>query len=91
MLNAYVDALGDDSGVDSLVDDNTDSARGDIPDTTSASMVVLVGHTLVDLTVGLDIHILSQLVGGQVGLSIDGTVFTESNSELVSGSSSVTV
>jgi hypothetical protein len=45
MLQANVKALSDETVPDLLVDDDTNSARGDVPHTTSASVIELVGHT----------------------------------------------
>jgi hypothetical protein len=44
MLQANVKALGNEAVSDLLVDDDTDSARGDVPHTTSASVIEFVGH-----------------------------------------------
>jgi len=47
MLQANVKVLSDETISDLLVDDDTNSARGDVshPHTTSASVTELVGHT----------------------------------------------
>ena len=44
VLETNVKALSDETVSNLLVDDDTDCARGDVPNTTSASMIELVGH-----------------------------------------------
>lgn len=46
---------------------HTDGALGDVPDATSTSMVELVGHTLVHGAVNLDVDIVADPVGLQIG------------------------
>lgn len=53
MLNADVDALGDDSAAHSLVDDHTESVGGHVVHTASLAMVHFVWHTLLDCTIAL--------------------------------------
>ena len=68
VLDAHVDALSQDTALDLLVHQHADSGLGDVPHAASAAVVVPVGHTLVDGTVDLDVHEVTQLVGGQVSL-----------------------
>lgn len=52
---------------DLLVDLDADGSLGNIPDSTSASVVELMWHTLVDGAVHLDVDVITDLVGAQVG------------------------
>ncbi len=51
VFNTYVDALGDNARVNSLVDDNSDTVAGDIEDLTSLAVIELEGKTSLDATV----------------------------------------
>lgn len=62
---------------DLLVDFNTNGAFGNIPNTTSTSMVELVRHSLVNSTIHLDINIISDFENPQVGRKCDGTLLPE--------------
>ena len=65
VLNSDVDAFGDNAGVDALVDDNTNGVGGDIKDSTSLSVVELVGHTTVGRSVSNDVDVISLLVDSE--------------------------
>ncbi len=55
-------------------------------------MVELVGHTLVDSTVSLDVNNVADLVGLQVGGKLDGhTMLPEVTGEHVAGASADTI
>ena len=55
-------------------------------------MVELVGHTLVDSTVGLDVNNVANLVGLQVGGQLDRqTMLPEVTGEHVAGASADTI
>jgi hypothetical protein len=56
MLDSDVNSLGNDSASVLLVDDNSNSVLSHVKDATSLSVVELVGHALVDATVGNDIN-----------------------------------
>lgn len=91
VLNADVDLLLNNASVHALVEQNSDGAGSDVPDDTSLSVVVLVGHTLVNLTAGLHINDISNTervqVGGQGGVS----VLTIGDGESVAGACAITV
>ena len=59
--NSHVKILLDNSTIDQLLYGHTDSALVHVEDDTSAAVVVLVGHTLVNGGVDLDINIVSSL------------------------------
>ena len=50
VLNADADPLGENVSTDTLVHDNSDGTLGDVEDTTSLSVVSLMGHTLLEGT-----------------------------------------
>ena len=63
MLDANVDPLGDDPVSDLFVDDDSNGTRVDVEDGSSAAVVVLVRHTLVDGSIDNDVDDVSDLVG----------------------------
>ena len=71
MLNTNMDTLLKDTSVNLLVDTDTDGRLGYVENDTGTSVVVLVGHTLVDGRVGEDINVVTNLDGehvlGEVG------------------------
>ena len=66
MLESNVDSLFDDSISNFLVDDNTDSSGVNVEDSTSSSVIVLVGHTLMDGTIDDNINVITNVVVGQL-------------------------
>lgn len=74
-----------------LVDFNTDSALGDVPDPTGTSVIELVGHALVDRAVNLDIDIVSDFEDPEVGGEMGRTLLPEGTSKEIPGSRSQTV
>ena len=91
MLDANVDPLGDDPVSDLLVDDHSNGTRVDVEDGSSAAVVVLVRHTLVDGSIDNDVDDVSDLVGSECIGNVDGSVLLEALSELVSGFALVAV
>lgn len=67
-----------------LVHDHTDGTLGDIPHDSSAAVVEFMRHTLVNGTVHLDVHILSDLEVAQVDSQGDVTLVSEGAREQVS-------
>ncbi|KAM1132806.1 hypothetical protein ACFX19_047863 [Malus domestica] len=69
--------LPDDSVSDLLVDLDTDVTLGDVPDATGTAVVELVGRTLVDGAVNLDVDMVADLVGLEVGRERDVPLLPE--------------
>lgn len=90
VLNADVDALLDVTVTDLLVDDDTQSTRGNVEDDTSLSVIESVGHTLLASRVGLDIHIVTDLVSLHVGGQGDHTMLAKVASEQVASAGTLT-
>lgn len=90
VLNSQVNTLLDVTVTNNLVDDNTNRRLGDVVNNTSLTVVVLVWHTLLDRTVGLDVHNVTNLVGLQVGGERNSTSLLEVSLEGVSSTGSVT-
>lgn len=90
VLNSEVDTLLNVSVTNHLVDDDTDGGSGNVVDDTGLTVVVLVWHTLLDGTVGLDVNDVTNLVDLQVGREWDGTSLLEVTLESVTSTRSVT-
>ncbi len=67
VLNAHMEALLNDAPSDLLVHDDTYCALGNVPHLAGASVIVAVRHTLVDGTIGNNVYVITNLVGGEVG------------------------
>ena len=91
MFNSDVNSLGNDSLSDLLVDDDTDGSRVDVEDAAGSSVIVFVGHSLVDGTIDDDIDDISGFVGSEGLGNVDSSVHLETLSELVSGSALASV
>ncbi len=87
----HVDVLLHDAPVHQLLDTNAYSALVDIENHASASVVVLVGHALVNGGVNLDINIVASLEGSKVGGCVASTIGAESLLEQSARSCAVTV
>ena len=66
VLDTHVKALGDDAPPNTLVHHHTHSGLGDVPNAASLTVVETVRHTLVDGTVGNDVNVVTEPVGGKV-------------------------
>ena len=65
VFDADVDALGQDAGVDALVNDDSDGVLGHIEDATSLAVVELVRKTGLHRTVADNINIVALFVVGK--------------------------
>ena len=66
---------------DLLVDFNVDSSFCDVPDTIGATMVELLGHTLVNGSIYLNVNIVTDLVGLEVSQQRNVTFIFEGSNE----------
>ena len=70
---------------------NANSTFGNVPDTTSTTVVELVWHTLVHSTVNPDINIIADVIGSEVSGKGDCTLLPEWTRERVSRARSQTM
>jgi len=91
VLNTDVDPLGKDLSADALVDDDADGVLGHVEDATGLAVVSLVGHTLLEGTVTLDVNNVSHLVAGKVGGQVLDSLGLVLPREHVSGATAVTL
>ena len=91
VVHLDVDSLLDDAVSDLLVHLHTHSSLGHIEHHTSASMVTLEGHTLVDGTIGDDIDVVTILVASHVGGERNHSVLAEISLEHVTSAGTITV
>jgi len=91
VLNTDVDPLGENPDSNTLVHNNTDSPGGDVVNATGPALVELVGHTLVDSTVDLDVNNIADLVGLHVGGEVDGPLGAEPLGEEVASARAVSL
>ncbi|EEQ41247.1 conserved hypothetical protein [Clavispora lusitaniae ATCC 42720] len=90
VLDSQVDLLLDVSVTNNLVDDDTDSRLSDVENDTGLTLVVLVRHTLLDRTVGLDVDNVPNFVDLQVRRQWNCPVLLEVTLEHVTSTRSVT-
>ena len=86
VLNAKVDSLGDHASSDALVDDDSDGVLGHVEHTSGTSVVNLMGHTLLEGTVGLDVNDVSSAVDAVISGEVLNTVLAEVTGEHVARS-----
>ncbi len=89
MLDSDVNSLGDDSASVLLVDDDSDGVLGHIENTTGLTVVELVGHALVDATIGNNVNEVALSVSLHDLREVNGAVVSEALAEEVSSSGSV--
>ena len=89
MLDSDVNSLGDDSASVLLVNDDSDGVLGHIEHATSLTVVELVGHALVDATVGDNVNEVALSVSLHDLGEVNGAVVSEALAEEVSSSGSV--
>merc|ERR1711871_1601184 len=91
VLDADVHALGDDAASHNFVDDDTDSMRGDVENTSGAAVVELVWHTLLDSGVSLNVDVVPKTVVVEVGRHVWHTLGSERAREHVARAAAVTL
>merc|ERR1712189_83050 len=73
VLHTHVDVFGDDAASHTLVHNHTHGMWSDVEHSASATMVALVGHTLLHGAGTLDVHNVAALVGLEVGAQRNNT------------------
>jgi hypothetical protein len=91
MLDTNVNSFGNDTISDLLVDNHTNSTRVHVEDSSSATVIVLVWHALVNGSVDSDVNDISDLVGCKGFGDVNGTVLFKTFTEFVTGSTLVSV
>merc|ERR1719193_1935924 len=89
VLDAHADPLGQDLAANPLVDNNTNSALGDVEDASSLAMVSLGGHTLLESTASLDVNNVSNLLHLEIGGEVLNPSLLEATREHVSRAATV--
>jgi len=77
MFNSDMNTLFDDASIDQLVDTDSDGGLGDIEDNSGASVVSLVGHTLVDGRIGENVYVVTDLDVHHVLGQVNGALLPE--------------
>ena len=91
MLDTDVDSLLDDAVSHLLVHLHTHRGLGDVEHNSSASVVSLEGHTLVDGSVGLNVNVVTILVAAHVGGERNHSVLAEVSLEHVTSTGTISV
>ena len=90
MLDADVNAFGDNAVSDALVHDNAKSVLRHVEDLAGLAVVELVGHASLDGTIGDNVDEITLLVDGEVLAEWGDTVLSETLAEEISRASSKT-
>jgi len=77
VVSTDVNSLGDDSISELLVDDDTDRSGVNVEDSTSLSVIKVVGHTLLDCCINNDIDVVTDSVASEGLGDTDSTVLSE--------------
>lgn len=91
MLNAHIHALLNVARAHLLVHDDAKGALGDVEDDTGLAVVELVRHALLHSPVGLDVHVVADLVDVHVGARADHAVLAELAGKGIAGARAITV
>lgn len=91
MFNTNIDALLHIAATYLLVDDDTEGTGGNIEDDTGLSMVEAVGHSLLAGGIGLDVNIVTHLVGFHVGAQVNHAMLAEIAREHMASASTLSV
>lgn len=91
MFDSNVNSFLDDSLSDLFVNDDSNSSRIDVEDSSGSSVVPFVWHTLMLRSINDDIDNISNFVAGEGFGNVDGSSLLEAFSEFVSGFSPITV
>ena len=91
MLNSNVNALGDESVSDLLINNNADRARIDVENATSSSVIILIRHAFMDGTIDNDVNDVTDFVARKSFGDVDRSMLLESFSKFVSCSASLSV
>jgi len=84
VLLSDVETLGNDPVSDALIDNDSDGVGSHIENAASLSVVKLVGHTLLDSTIGDHINVISLFVTHKQLVKWRNTVLSERFAEQVS-------
>ncbi len=81
VFDSDVHPLLDDTTVHLLVDLDSNSVGGNVVDNTSTTMVILVRHTGLDGSVGLDVDVVTELEEPHVVGHVEDSLLSEGTSE----------
>ena len=91
MLNSNVKSLRNDSVSNLFVDDNSESSRVDIEDSTGSAVIIFIWHGFMNRTIHNNVNNITNFIGGKILGHSDGAVISESFLEFVSCSSFISV